>query len=222
MADNITVKDASGSNVVVRATDDTSVFTPHQNIDALPGTVETDIAAIKTAVEVIDNAISGSEMQVDVVSLPGTVATNISTLAAAVSGSEMQVDVLTLPNVTMGAALPTGTNTIGNVGIAEKTIVLVTGTASTSGDNTLIAAQGSGVKIVVTAIMLQNESTSSTTYILKDGSTAKMRFLANNKGDGVAMALPLGREWKMTANTALVLNLSAANSTGYTIAYYTE
>jgi len=36
------------------------------------GTIDSDTNAIKTAVEIIDNAISGSEMQVDVVTLPAS------------------------------------------------------------------------------------------------------------------------------------------------------
>ena len=57
------------------------------DVASLPGTVATDITAIKTAVEIIDNAISGSEMQVDVVSsaLPTGAATaaNQSTMITA-------------------------------------------------------------------------------------------------------------------------------------------
>lgn len=65
------------------------------------GTItETNSNAIKTAVETIDNAISGSEMQVDVVTLPSIPAgtNNIG-----------DVDVLTLP------ALSSGTNAIGKL-----------------------------------------------------------------------------------------------------------
>jgi hypothetical protein len=40
------------------------------DIASLPGTVAADITAIKTAVEILDNAISGNEMQVDVLSMP--------------------------------------------------------------------------------------------------------------------------------------------------------
>lgn len=40
------------------------------DVASLPGTVAADITAIKTAVEIIDNAISGSEMQVDVLTMP--------------------------------------------------------------------------------------------------------------------------------------------------------
>jgi hypothetical protein len=86
--------------------------------------------AIQAAVETIDNAVSGSEMQVDVVaSLPtgtnsiGQVtanagtnlntsalaleAGNLATIAGAVSGAEVQVDVVT-------SALPTGASTAAN------------------------------------------------------------------------------------------------------------
>lgn len=80
--------------------------------------VETLLTAIQTAVQLIDDAISGAEMQVDVVTsaLPSGAATE-TTLASvktavelidnAISGSEMQVDVV--------AALPAGTNAIGKL-----------------------------------------------------------------------------------------------------------
>lgn len=221
MANNITVKDASAANVVVKTTDNAGVHTPHHNVDSLPGTVESDLTAVKTAVEILDNAISGSEMQVDVVTLPGSVQSNIGTIAGAVSGSEMQVDVLTLPNVTIGAALPAGTNTIGKVSLVEKTMLAATGTASTSGDNTLVSAPGAGNRVVLVAVWIQNESTSVTTMILKNGSTAFSRFMAGQR-EMLAPVLPVGREFKLSDNAALVLNLSAANSCGYTVFYYTE
>ena len=52
-------------------------------IDSVLDTIKTDSAAIKTAVELLDNAVSGSELQVDVVSVPtttvtGTVTANLS------------------------------------------------------------------------------------------------------------------------------------------------
>jgi len=52
-------------------------------IEVLLGTIDSDTDAIKTAVEIIDNAISGSEMQVDIVSAPtitvdGTVTADLS------------------------------------------------------------------------------------------------------------------------------------------------
>ena len=81
---------------------------------------ETNSGAIKTAVELIDNVVDGSEMQVDVVTMPTVTETNSSAIKTAVelldnaiSGTEMQVDVV--------GALPTGSNAIGKLadGTAE-------------------------------------------------------------------------------------------------------
>jgi len=47
-----------------------SILTKNTEIDAVLDTIDADTGAIKTAVEIIDNAISGSEMQVDVVTMP--------------------------------------------------------------------------------------------------------------------------------------------------------
>lgn len=69
---SITVDAPVSTPVFVRLSDGTNaIATLPVSLAALPGTVQTDIAAIKTAVEVIDNAIAGTEMQVDIVaSLP--------------------------------------------------------------------------------------------------------------------------------------------------------
>ena len=92
--------------------------------------------ATQAAVEALDNAIAGSELQVDVVNEPtvalsatdNAVLDNIQTaveavqaaveiLDNAISGTEMQVDVV--------APLPAGTNKIGDVGIdGEPTVAL--------------------------------------------------------------------------------------------------
>lgn len=104
---------------------------------------------------------------------------------------------------------------------AGQTLLFATGTAASSGDNTLIAAP-TGAQIKIVALQIQNESATATTMILKFGSTAKWRTLAQLQGDGISLSLPLGREWLVGSGNALVLNLSAANSCGYSIAYYVE
>jgi hypothetical protein len=105
------------------------------DVISLPTVTETnsaailaDTAAIDTNVSTIAGAVSGSEMQVDVISLPtvtetnsaailadtAAIDTNVSTIAGAVSGTEMQVDVV--------AALPAGTNNIGDVDVVSVTL----------------------------------------------------------------------------------------------------
>lgn len=105
---------------------------------------------------------------------------------------------------------------------SEISVTSATGTAASSGDNTLIAAPGAGIRIVLVSIIIQNESSTATTMILKNGSTAYERILAQNQGDGLAHAYPVDARKKLAANAALVLNLSGANSCGYSIEYYTE
>lgn len=117
----------------------------------------------------------------------------------------------------MGAAM-------GGIGAPPVTagLLSVTGTKNGNGDNELIAAPGAKVRIVITSITLQNESTTATTMILKAGSTAFLRVLGQNQGNGRALDLPPGREYRLPLNTALNLNLSGANQCGYTIFYYLE
>lgn len=125
---NLVVKDGAAASKYLKASGAGDNGDPH-----IPEHLETNSAAIKAAVETIDNAIAGNEMQVDVVTsaLPSGAATSANQSAAnivlsaiqtavealdnAVAGNELQVDVLTLPNVTIGSALPAGTNAIGKL-----------------------------------------------------------------------------------------------------------
>ena len=127
-----------------------------------------------------------------------TISTNIATLAGIVASS------------------------VASVAIAEKTLTSVTGTISSSGDNTIIAAQGSGVRIKIVSLRIQNESSTASTAILKDGTTAIGRVLGQNQGDGISEVYPAGRPIVLSANTLFAINLSGANSHGYTVRYYAE
>ena len=112
------------------------------------GTVtETNSAAIKTAVETIDNAISGSEMQVDVVgALPA--GTNAIGKLAANSGVDIgDVDVTS-------TVLPTGAGTSS-----------VTSVADTTTSATLKASNSSRKQIII-------QNTSSAILYVKYGATA--------------------------------------------------
>jgi hypothetical protein len=95
---------------------------------------------------------------------------------------------------------------------------IISGTKAAAGDNELVAAPGAGKYIVVDWFLIQNESAVSTTMILKNGAAAGPRILAALQGDGLSVFKP----WKLAANTALNLNLSGANSCGYTVCYHIE
>jgi hypothetical protein len=102
----------------------------------------------------------------------------------------------------------------------RPTIFYSTGTISSSGDNTIISAPGAEISIYITHLILQNESSSSTTIILKD-SANRLRCIAPFQGDGIAINFSEKRDFKLAVNQPLILNLSAANSCGYSIGYYT-
>lgn len=101
-------------------------------------------------------------------------------------------------------------------------INVITGTISTSGNNTIIAAPGVGYNIVISAITVQNESANATTIIVKSASTNKFRQLLQNQGDVFGRAWERGSEFELGENEALVINLSAANSCGYNVEYWIE
>jgi hypothetical protein len=136
----VKITDADGAKIRLKSSTDNGEAVVHHNIDKLPGTSEADIAAIKTAVEILDNAISGSEMQVDVVTsaLPSGAATAalqttgntalaaiqtaVQLLGNAIAGNELQVDIVTsaLPSGAATAALQTTGNTaLGTTADAE-------------------------------------------------------------------------------------------------------
>lgn len=104
--------------------------------------------------------------------------------------------------------------------MGQPSITRTGGTKADSGDNTVIAAPAAGYALVLFYLHVQNETTTATTVLVKHGSTTVGRFLAQNQGDGWL------RDYSecpviMPAATALVVNLSAANSHGYTVEYTT-
>ncbi|ACC81136.1 hypothetical protein [Nostoc punctiforme] len=100
-------------------------------------------------------------------------------------------------------------------------ITIIAGTINTVGDNTIIAAPGTGISINISYLKIQLEASTATTIILKSGATTKERILCQNQGDGLAINYFLNRELRLDANTALVLSLSGANSVNYAFHYYT-
>lgn len=104
----------------------------------------------------------------------------------------------------------------------EETIQYATGTASSSGVNTLIAAPGAGKKIKVISLQLQNESSTATVAIIKFGTVDKWRIKTPADSALLSAPIPAGGEWLVGTNLALVLDLGAANSHGYSVAYKVE
>lgn len=108
-------------------------------------------------------------------------------------------------------------------GLADDAdLVYTTGTTAAAGVTTLVGAPGAGVRIVVSSFMVQNESAVATTVQVGAGGAARFRALLQTQGAALSGSFLAGREWKLAANTALTVTLSAANSHGYSVVYYTE
>jgi hypothetical protein len=126
---------------------------------------------------------------------------------------------------TLDADNPLAVQTVtpgGGADIDDADLLYITGTTAAVGLTTLIAAPGAGTRIVVSSFMVQNESAVATTVQVGQGGAARFRALLQTQGAALSGSFLVGREWKLAANTALTVTLSAANSHGYSVVYYTE
>jgi hypothetical protein len=171
---------------------------------------ETNSAAIKTAVEVIDNAISGSEMQVDVV-------------AALPAGDN------NIGNVDIASAIPAGTNNIGDVDVLSlssgKTILRAVISGATSGNNTIVAAAGGALKIKVLSVCLVAAAAVTVRFESGADGTALTGVMSLDAKSGFVLNAPADPSchwFETAANTLLNMELGGAVQVSGMITYYTE
>jgi len=107
--------------------------------------------------------------------------------------------------------------------ITSKTLTTWNGTRAVAGDNQLVAAPGGSRRIIVTAFVIQNESTTPLIMRLRSGTTANgWRCLGQNQGDGLAMTFGPDSEWRLHPNDPLNLELSDNRVCAISISYYIE
>ena len=94
-----------------------------------------------TALQLIDDAVytDGVGTPSKALGIAGTDGTNPQIVKTDAAG-ELQVDVLTLPNVTIGAAIPAGTNNIGDVDVLTLPAVTNAGTFPVQVDGAALTA----------------------------------------------------------------------------------
>lgn len=102
---------------------------------------------------------------------------------------------------------------------ADLALTRVASSASASGNTTIVAAQGAGKQIAVYAYGMQAVGTVNAK--LTDGAGGSSLTLTWNFQAREGVTTPNGGNplWLGTANTALVLNLSAAIEVGYEVSY---
>jgi hypothetical protein len=106
--------------------------------------------------------------------------------------------------------------------MANEILTHISGTKAGNGDNEIVAAPGVNQRLVISFLMSQLEVDTATTMTWKAGSSAAYRYLATFQGGSFTKDFASDREWRLPANTALNLNLSGANSCGYSVEYRTE
>jgi hypothetical protein len=187
---------------------DTKTTTISNNLAAVltdTGTINSSVVAVNTNVGTVNTNIS------NILADTAAIDTNVATIAGAIAGSEIQTDIVSMPPVT----------------VAARSIIPRAGSINTSGDNTIVdvtavAGYTSGDSLVVPLLVLQNESSTAVTATAKNGATIIGRALLQNKGDTMIFDSSLGDEWRLNADTDLVISLSGPNAVGYTIKYFLE
>jgi len=207
---------------VILATDDPAV--------ALLGTIDADTGAIKTAVELLDNAIAGSEMQVDVVAPLPAGSNAIGKLAAndGVDIGDVDVASIAAGTNTIGGAIAQQSSSVAYDGTTACTIKRATGLAA-SGTVAMVAAV-EGYQIRVLAIALIATSTTVTNIYVANGdhdilgdSSNPIPLGVDADGDmmpGLVLPYnPAGWFQTDTDNEALNIVLSAAQDVIYAVTY---
>ncbi|QJW93267.1 hypothetical protein [Frigoriglobus tundricola] len=93
-----------------------------------------------------------------------------------------------------------------------EAMVSGTGSATNTANTSVIAAQGSGVRIYVTSIVITNTSATNTFVNILDGTTTKLVYPAAAGGGAVhTLAVPL----RLSANSALQFSAGNSASTVY-------
>lgn len=184
--------------------------------------IEPSAAGMLTALQLLDNAISGNEMQVDVLTLPNvTLAAGTNTNevvgdaahGAAVAGNPLLQGLegrSTAPtavdsgDVVRALASLLGKQVVYPYAIPAETWQYAgpTGGITDTADDAIQAAGGAGVRHYVTSLTVVNShATVSTEVVVKDGSTVIHRGYAAAAGGGYALTFPT--PLRGTAATAL-------------------
>lgn len=183
-------------------------------------TANTALSAIQTAVETLDNAISGSEMQVDVVTLPG-VGGDVANDAAD-SGNPVKVG--GLAKNTNPTAVADGDRVNALYDLQGRQIVVphaprdlitsATGSTSSSTQSTMLSAQGAGIYTDLVYLVLSNSDTTEAVVVDIISNSTTVWQVAIAAGGGAVMdfsTIPLPAN---AANSAWEIDISSSLSSG--------
>ena len=200
-----------------------------QPAPGIAGTPSSDVLTVQGAVSMTALKVDGSAVTQPVsgsVSVSGTVtASNVSGNAAhdAVdSGNPVKVGArarsadiaaVAADDRTDLVADLTGKLIVNPYAVPESSLAGATAAITSTSDTAVIAAQGAGMRIYVTELLVTNAHGSVGTVVeIKDGATVIHRGFAAANGGGFALAFP--KPLRLTGNTALnAANVTTGSST---------
>lgn len=94
------------------------------------------------------------------------------------------------------------------------------GTVSSSGDNTALAAPGSGRQYIVAKLQVQNQGSDPVMVTIKWGSREVWKFYLFDAGAVGRLDFQVPDHMEGRDNQPLILNLSAAVAVGYCVQWY--
>ncbi len=202
------------------AANQTTIISELQDIEADIANQETNFSNVISELQSIDTNSTNTvqelqDVEADIESFATANNTNLQTINTSLSSLSSES---TLSSLNLVVAPPTILHT-------------ATGTINTSGDNLIVDISAvsdyvAGKSIAIVGLRLQNESGNATIITLANdagGSATRTdlsRVYTDTLGSGIDRHYTLSRELKLPADTDLLLNLSAAETVGYSIEYY--
>lgn len=194
MADGTTVKDAADLTVTI-ATDE--IGGAHYQRVKLDLGADGVSAPVSSTVPV-SGTVTATGPLTDTELRASDVKVTLDSEAVAVTGTFWQA--------TQPVSFPSATL----VGATGSALVSGTASATTTGDTSIIAAQGSGWFLYITTLIVHNSSATATSVVIKDGSTAKLTIPAPaTSGAVVSLPAPL----RLSDNAALQFAAAAGVTT---------
>lgn len=175
------------------------------DVEGLLTTIDADTSNLSTKIDTLAGAVAGTEMQVDVLTMPtvtvtatnldvqsggvdlatsaqaAAIQTAVEIIDNAISGNEMQVDVLTMPTVTVNAHGITGTVAVTQSGTWDEV-----GINDSGNSITVDQATGSNLHAVVDSGTITTVSTVTSVTAIANALPAG----TNNIGDVDVLSLP--------------------------------
>lgn len=241
---SLTVDAPVGTPVFTRLSDGTNPVTVTSNRLAVDGSGVTQPVSIAATVTV-DTELPAAGTLADTAANPST--TSVASHLMFFNGSTwdrargditngIDVDVVRVGGKVPEFGSGTRNSTVQRVTIATddlvpvslpatgKTIKRAVGTASSSGNNTVISAPGASKIIKVITYSLQGQGTVNAKFTDGAGGSDLSMLWNFQAREGVAQPATIIPQFlfKCTSNTALVLNLSGAVSVGYEVTYWDD